>query len=88
MFGKPFHEEAGGLMRDVQQDVFGAALLHFTVNGAGDDVARGQRLERVVPVHELVPGQRLQYAPLAAHRFADEKRLGFADGRGKWDETG
>ena len=76
MFGKPFHEEAGGLMRDVQQDVIGAALLHFTVNGAGDDVARGQRLERVVPVHELDPRQRLEHAALAAHRFTDEKRLG------------
>ena len=48
MFGKPLDDEPRRLVRDVEQHVVGAALLHLAVNGAGHDVARRQRLERVI----------------------------------------
>ena len=41
-------DEPRRLVRDVQQHVIGAALLHLAVNGAGHDVARRQRFERMV----------------------------------------
>ena len=43
------NDEPGRLVGDVEQDIIGPALLHLAVNGAGDDVARRQRLERVEP---------------------------------------
>ena len=56
--GKPVDDERGRFVGDVQQDVVGAALLHLAVNGPGHDVARGQRLERMIAVHELAPLER------------------------------
>ena len=40
--GEALAEEIGGLVGDVEIDAVGAAFLHFTVDGAGDDVARRQ----------------------------------------------
>src|ERR1017187_8122972 len=66
---KAVDDEAGRLMGDVEQDIIGPALLHLVVNGAGNDIARGQRLERVSLLHEFDALDVLEHAALSAHRF-------------------
>ena len=41
------------LVRDVEQHVVRAAPFHFAVDRARDDVARRERFQRMVLVHEL-----------------------------------
>ena len=69
-----FHE-AGRLVRHVQQDVRNAQPLHLGVDGAGDDIARGQLAAGVVAFHERCPVGQPQNAALAAHRFGDQEVL-------------
>ncbi len=71
--GKPVNDEFRGLVRDVEQHMIRAAAFHFAVNGAGHDVARRKRFERMVFVHELDAADGLEHAAFAAHRLADEK---------------
>ena len=70
---KPFADELRRLVRDVKQHVVGAALFHFTVDGARHDIAQRERFERVISVHELDAVDALKHAALAAHCFADEE---------------
>ena len=58
---------------DIEEDVSCAALFHFAIDGAGDDIARGERFEQVVLIHELDAFERFENAAFAAHSFADEK---------------
>ena len=58
MLGKVLAHELGGLVGDVEVHALLAGLLHLRVDGAGHDVARGQRGERMVFVHE-----RLAFRP-------------------------
>ena len=69
-------EESFRLVRDVEIDAVQAALLHFEVDGAGDDVARRQFGALVVPGHEARAVGQLEQAAFAAHRFGDEEGLG------------
>ncbi len=66
--------EGGGLVRDVEVHAFLAGLFHLRVDGAGHDVARGERGERMVFVHERLALRRLEDAPLPAHGLGDEER--------------
>ena len=77
-------------VRHVQVNVVLAALLHFVVDGACHDVARGKRQARVILLHELLAVQRAEHGAIAAHGFGDEERGAVArmiQGRGvKLDE--
>ena len=42
--GKAILQELAALVRDVEVDAFRAGALDFRVDGAGDDVARRERL--------------------------------------------
>ena len=53
-----------------------AAARHLAVDRAGHDVARRQRLHRVVLVHELLARLQAQDGPEAAHGLRDEE-VGF-----------
>ena len=50
-----FLDELGRLAGDVKQNMVRPAFLHLGVDGAGHDVARGQRFERMIFVHEGKP---------------------------------
>ncbi len=50
---KAFDDEPRRFVRDVQPHVFRAALFHLAVNRAGHDVARGERLHRMMRIHEF-----------------------------------
>jgi hypothetical protein len=58
---------------DVEQDVIGAALFHFAVDRASDDVTRREGFQRVPGVHEFNASDAFQNATFAADGFADEK---------------
>jgi hypothetical protein len=45
-------EKGRRLVRDVEVDTVQAALLHFEIDGPGDDVARREFGARIVPGHE------------------------------------
>ena len=64
-------------MGDVEQDAIGAAFFHFAVNGAGDDVPRRQRFQRMVSIHEGHTFERFEHGAFPAHRLADEKGFSF-----------
>ncbi len=51
--GEAVNDEPRRLVRDVEQHAIRAGFLHLTVNGAGDDVARRKRFQRMIAVHEL-----------------------------------
>lgn len=74
--GKVLEDEVLTEMADVEKNVAVAALLEFQVNRPRHDVARCQRSERVVLLHEISPLAILQNPALAAHCFGDEERLG------------
>ena len=71
-----FAHELGWFVTDVEQEMVGAGAFHLVVDGAGDDVARGQLLALVEAMHEALAARQPQVAALAAHRFGDEKGLG------------
>src|SRR5207302_6387484 len=48
----------------------------FAVDSARDYIARGQRFQWMIGVHEFKAGFGLENAPLAADRFTDQKRFG------------
>ena len=81
---EPIHQEPRRLVGDVEQCVVIAAAFHFAVDRPCHDVARRERLERMHLLHESLPAQVEQFAALAAHRFADEKRLGFGMVQAGW----
>ena len=62
----------GVLVRDVEADVVQSVNLHLAVDGAGHDVARGQREPFVVLLHELLAVRQAQDAAVAAHSLGDE----------------
>ncbi len=72
-------QELRALVRDVQVHAVQAVALHFIVDGTGHHVARRQFGTRVVLGHETRAaglGRQQQAPALAAHRFADQERLG------------
>ena len=69
-------DELRRLVRDVQVDAFDAAFLHLEVDGPCHDVARRQFGARIVLRHESRAVGQQQAAAFAAHRFADQERLG------------
>ena len=70
--GKTIRDELGGFVGDIEQDMVGAALFHFAVDGARDHVARRERFERMI-LHELDALDALEHSAFAPHCFADEK---------------
>ena len=70
---KTFHDEARGLVRDIEEDVFVAAAFHFAVNGAGHNVARSKGPELMILRHEFFAAQRAKNAAFATDSFRDEK---------------
>ena len=66
-------DRVGVLVRDVEVDEVHTQTGHFAVDRPGHDVARGERLHRVVLVHELRAVGQAQDRPEAAHRFGDEE---------------
>ena len=75
MFGNRSMMNRAGLCVMSSQHALRAGFFHLTVNRAGHDVARRQRLHRMRPVHEFPAVQRFQTAALAAHRFRNQKRF-------------
>ncbi len=73
--------EFGRLVADVEMHVIEAEALDLVVDGAGDDVARGQLHPLVEFGHEALAGLRprlgrqLQDAALASHRLGNEEVL-------------
>ena len=61
----------------------GAGLLELVVDRAGDDVARRERLHRVVVLHERLAGREPQHAAFAAQRLGDEEAAAPAGGRAR-----
>ena len=76
MVGKCSRMNAGALVRDVEVHAVDAVLLDLEVDGARDDVARGELGARVVARHEALAVGQPQDAALAAHRLGDQERLG------------
>ena len=69
-------QEVRALVADVELDTVEAALLHFEVDGARHDVARRELSAGIVLRHEPRTVRQLEQSAFAAHRLADEKRLG------------
>ena len=70
---KPLDDEPRRFVRDVQPHVFRAALFHLAVNRARHHVARRERFQRMIGIHEFDAVERFEHAAFAAHGFADEK---------------
>ncbi len=73
--GKVFAQEAGRAMGDVEIDAIDAVLFHFEVDGAGDDIARGQLGARVVVGHESGTVRQAQQGTFASDRLGDQEGL-------------
>src|SRR5690606_12582930 len=69
-------EPVGGLMADVEVHAVEAALFHFEVDCAGDDVTRGEFGAFIVLGHEASAVGQAQDAAFAAHCFGDQEGLG------------
>ena len=78
MFGKRSMMKRAGLVRDVEQHIIRAALFHLAVDGARHDVARRERFQRMIFVHELTPVVVLSTPP--SPRTASLMRNDFALG--------
>ena len=68
----------GILVCDVEVHMVVAVELHFGVDGAGHDVARGERQPRIVLVHEFLAAQVAQHSAVAAHGLRDQERRSVA----------
>ncbi|MNV95733.1 hypothetical protein D3C71_1906590 [compost metagenome] len=68
-------DELGRLVADVQVHAVHTQALHLVVDGAGDDVARGQLGARVEALHEALAVGQLEQAAFAAHRLGDQEVL-------------
>src|SRR5450830_1617513 len=69
-------DERFGFVADVQVDAVDAQALHFMVDGAGDDVARGQFGARVEALHEAFAIRQFQVCTFAAQGFGDQETFG------------
>ena len=63
-------------MCDIDINAIDAVLLHLIVDGAGDDVARGEFAARIVLVHEARAVGQAQQAAFTTYGLGDEKGLG------------
>ena len=68
-------DEISWLVGDVQINALGATAFHFGVDGPGHDVARGEFLLRIVPLHEAAAAFIDQDSAFATHGFGDEEGL-------------
>src|SRR5260221_11046884 len=73
---EPFDYELRGPMTDVQEHIIGAALFHFAIDRARNNISWGERFERRSALHEFHAVDALQYTAFAPHGLADEERLG------------
>jgi len=73
--GEALADEARLLVRDVEEQILGAASLHLVVDRAGDDVARRELGLRMMRFHEGRAVETTQDRALAAERFADQETL-------------
>jgi hypothetical protein len=76
MVGKVLDDEVRGPMGDVQIEAFGAQALHLVVDGAGDDVARGQFGPLVKAVHEAVAVRQQEAPAFPTQGLADQEGPG------------
>ena len=76
MFGNRAVHERGIEVRHVEEHGVGARLLELVVDRARDDVARRERLHRVVVLHERLAVREPQHAAFAAQRLGDEEAAG------------
>ena len=85
MFGEVAFRLLGVFVGDVEIDVVFAALFHLVVDGACDNVARGEREPFVIFLHEFLAVECAEDASVAAHGFGDEEAgavAGVEEGRG------
>jgi len=75
--GEAFAQERFGVVGDVEVDIRIAVFLHHEVDGAGGDIARGERAPFVELLHEGVAAYILQFGTFAAHGFGNEEGFGF-----------
>src|ERR1051326_1268439 len=73
---EPVHDEAGGLVSNIEQDMISASFFHFVINCASDDVARREGFQGMPAIHEFDAGNAFKDAAFAADSFADEERFG------------
>ena len=68
-------DEIGRFVGDVQINALRAAAFHFGVDGPGHDIAWGEFLLRIVPLHEAAPAFVDEDGTFSSHGFRDEKGL-------------
>src|SRR5690606_23521938 len=68
--------ELGRLVADVQVHAVDAEALHLVVDGAGDDVARGEFGAFVETLHKALAVGQLEVRPFAAQGLGDQETLG------------
>src|ERR1700712_4666578 len=77
-------------MPAVEVNVLGTRFFHLIVDGPGYDIARCEIFPRVVLLHKSISGTVAQDAPVAPHRFGNQKRWTYSllikSGRMKLDE--
>ena len=74
--GKVLDDEVRGPMGDVQIEALGTQALHLVVDGAGDDVARGQLGALVKAVHKTLAVWQQEAPALATQGLGDEESPG------------
>ena len=67
-----------GFMADIKEHTVNAQALHFMVDGAGDDIARGQLAALVKVRHKAGAVRAFKVGAFAAQRFSKQEitRLG------------
>ena len=81
-------DELRRLVADVQVHAVGAQALHFMVDGAGDDIARGQFAARVKIGHKAAAVRALSGKPLRRAALRSAGSCAPADGTGRSGGTG